>query len=363
MKKNDLIIVITFILFLIGPNISYFFLKNKMDLTNYENRNLYTKPTLTYNDILNYPKNYENYFNDNLPFKNEIRKIRSQILYKFGVSANSSVIIGKEGWLFYNSSSRGDLDTILDYRKTNSYTREEKENIKNNLIETNNYLNEKDIDFYILVAPNKENVYSNYLENKITRSNRKNSRTEELIEYLSKNSQLNIIYPKEILVKNRKKYNTYYKYDTHWNDYGAYLGTVELMKQIDNNFEVPKVKISTKVFGGDLINIGSIYNSLENIEPTITNFYDDIKIECKENTEFKECTSNNSVYDKTILVVGDSFRDATVQYLAKLYSKSIFIHKRYYNDDLVGKYNPDIVVYEAVERYSNTLLNSNILIK
>ena len=41
MKKNDLIIVITFILFLIGPNISYFFLKNKMDLTNYENRNLY----------------------------------------------------------------------------------------------------------------------------------------------------------------------------------------------------------------------------------------------------------------------------------------------------------------------------------
>ena len=100
-------------------------------------------------------------------------------------------------------------------------------------LETNNYLNEKDIDFYILVAPNKENVYSNYLENKITRSNRKNSRTEELIEYLSKNSQLNIIYPKEILVKNRKKYNTYYKYDTHWNDYGAYLGTVELMKQID----------------------------------------------------------------------------------------------------------------------------------
>ena len=135
------------------------------------------------------------------------------------------------------------------------------------------------------------------------------------------------------------------------------------MKQIDNNFEVPKVKISTKVFGGDLINIGSIYNSLENIEPTITNFYDDIKIECKENTEFKECTSNNTVYDKTILVVGDSFRNATVQYLAKLYSKSIFIHKGYYNDDLVGKYNPDIVVYEAVERYSNTLLNSNILIK
>ena len=45
------------------------------------------------------------------------------------------------------------------------------------------------------------------------------------------------------------------------------------MKQIDNNFEVPKVKMSTKVFGGDLINIGSIYNSLENIEYYYINKY------------------------------------------------------------------------------------------
>lgn len=363
MKKNDLIIVIVFLLFLIGPNIFYFFLKNKMDLTNYENRDLFNKPPLVYSDILNYPNNYENYFNDNLPFKNEIRKIRSQILYKFGVSSNSSVIIGKNGWLFYNGSSKNDGDNISDYRKTNSYTKEEKENIKYNLIETNNYLNKKSIDFYILVLPNKENVYSDYLENKISRSYRKNSRTEELIEYLNKNAQLNIIYPKDILVRNRENYNTYYKYDTHWNDYGAYLGTMELMKKLDNNFKLPEIKISTKVFEGDLINIGSIYNSLENIEPTVTNFYDNIKYECKFDKEFKECTSNNFIYDKTLLVVGDSFRNATVQYLAKLYSKSIFIHSGYYKDDLVKKYNPDIVVYETVERYSSTLVNSNILIR
>jgi hypothetical protein len=361
MKKNDLFIVIIFIIFLIGPSISYFFLKNKMDLTNYENRILSAKPELTFNDITNYPTNFENYFNDNLPYRNEIRKFRALLLYKCNISPNTSVIIGDNGWLFYNAVNNG--DPISDYRKNTSYTIEEKEEINAILNKTNDYLSEKNIEFYILVAPNKENVYSDYLENKITRSNRNNSKTEELLEYLKNNSNLNIIYPKESLIKNRNNYNTYYKYDTHWNDYGAYLGTMELMKSIDENFESPKIDMSTKVFNGDLLKIGSLYNSLENIEPTVTNFYDNIKYECKEDIEFHECTSSNSIYNKTILVVGDSFRKSTIQYLAKLYSKSIFILQSYYNEDLIKKYNPDIVVYETVERYSNALANSDILIK
>jgi len=82
MKKNDLVIVVLFIMILFIPNISYWFLEDKMNKNNYENRELYTKPELKFKDITEFPKKYEKYYNDNLAYKNEIRKIRANLNYK-----------------------------------------------------------------------------------------------------------------------------------------------------------------------------------------------------------------------------------------------------------------------------------------
>lgn len=360
MKKNDLVIVIIFIVFLFIPNIAYWFIKDKMDNNNYENRNLYTKPEFSFKNITEFPKNYENYYNDNLSFKNEIRKIRANVNYKFGISSSERVIVGKNGWLFYNSIAAESVSSISDYRKTTKYKLEEKEKIKDSLLNTRDNLKENDIEFYILVAPNKENVYSDYLESKIGRSNAKFSRIEDLVNYLRKNTDLELIYPKDVLVNNRKIENTYYKYDTHWNYYGGYLGTIELMKNIDSEFEIPKIRLEKMEYAGDLANM-NLTSKLTNKEPIVKGFYDDIKFSCEEKPEFKYCNSNDPIYDKTILFVGDSFRNATIQYLAKLYKNSIFVHRDYFDKKIINDYNIDIVVYEVVERYSDSLYNTEII--
>ena len=332
-----------------------------MDTTNYENRNLYEIPELTFKDITNFPKNYENYFNDHLPFKNEIRKTRSNILYNiFNISSSPRVIVGEDGWLFYNSRVAEGVDTISDYRNIIKYNKQEKENIKNSLLDTRDKLKENNINFYVLVTPNKENVYSDKLEKIIKRGNNSKSRTEDLIEYLKENSDLNIIYPKDQLINNRKINETYYKYDTHWNSYGAYLGVSELMKTIDTEFEIPEVAITKQKKSGDLARMNLIQNTTNN-EPIINNFYDDINYECVEDVEFKKCNSNEALYDKTLLVVGDSFRESTIQFLSKIYKETIFIHRNYYKEDLIKKYDVNIVIYEAVERYSGTLMSTGIL--
>lgn len=361
MKKKDLFIVIIFIMFLTLPSISYWFLKDKMNTTNYENRNLYEKPELTFKDITDFPKNYENYFNDHLPFKNEIRKTRTKILYDvFNISSSSRVIVGEDDWLFYNGAYVNDGDSISDYRKTTKYSKQEKEEFKKSLLKTKNILEEKNIDFYILVIPNKENVYSDKLENIIKRSNNTKSITEDLIEYLQEKSNLNIIYPKEQLIAGRNKNDTYYKYDTHWNNYGAYLGVTYLMKKIDNDFEIPEVTITKEPISGDLASM-NLMSEKKNYEPIVHGFYDNIIYKCDDIDGYKKCNSDNALYDKTIIFVGDSFRTATVQYLSKLYKKSIFLHKRDYNEDFIKKYDADIVIYEVVERYSSALINTDIL--
>lgn len=353
MKKKDLIITIIFILFLIGPNCLYFIFKSKVDNSNYENRELNQKPVLELETIQEFSKNYEKYFNDNLPFKNQIIKLRSNILYKvFNTSAIDRVIIGKDEWLFYNSGVTGDGDSISDFRRTNSFSIDELEKIKETLINTKNKLNKNDIDFYVLILPNKENVYSDYIPKIITKKDNKFTKTENLINYLEEETNLDIIYPKDKLILERKIEETYYKYDTHWNSYGAYLGVKELMSKIDNKFIIEKPKIKYEDFSGDLASMNSM-PYLNNKEP-IVDIYEDITFNCDEDKEFKNCTSNGKI-DKTIMVVGDSFRNATINYLAKIYKNSIFVHINAYDKEFIKKYNPDIVVLETVERYSYIL--------
>ena len=357
MKKNNLAIIIIFITFLILPSILFWFVNDKMDNTNYENRDLYEKPDLKFNDITNFPKNFENYFNDNLAFKNEIRKIRSKLMLNlFNISSDERVIVGKEKWFFYTGDS-----TITDLQKTKKYTKKQKKKIKDSLLSTQEKLSEKNIDFYILILPNKETVYNDKLKNIINISNNKKSKIDDLIDYLNKNSDLKIVYPKDDLVKNRKNYETYYKYDTHWNDYGSYFGVMQLMKVIDPSFEIPKVEVKKKIVSSGDLAIMNLMSNVKNKEPKTSKFYDEIEYKCDELETYKTCDSDNAIYDKTLLFVGDSFRIATAQYFSKIYKKSIIIHKNNYNEDFIKQYNPDIVVYEAVERLSDTLMNTDIL--
>ncbi len=357
MKPKDLIVTIVFILFLIFPTMFYCIVKNKMDNKNYENRQLFTKPNFSISNLKDYISNYESYYNDHLPFKNEIRKIRSTLLYNlFNTSANDKVLVGKDGWLFYNSYlAEPETNTIKDYQKITFFTEKEKESIKNIQQLTKDKLKDKNVLYYVFVLPNKENVYEDYIPTLVKRNKQKeSSKTEELIQYLNKNSDIDIIYPKEVLVKNRKNYETYFKYDTHWNSYGAYLGSMELVKNIEDTvFEIP-IRIEKINVNGDLAIMNMLQDNLKSEEPNVC-FLNDTNYTCDNVDNITSCRSDNAFYNKTILIFGDSFRNALLPYIAKLYENSIFLDRKLFSEELIERYTPDIIVNEMVERYSEAL--------
>lgn len=348
MKKNDIFVSIIFIVFLVAPNILFWIFEDKMDHNVYENRLLAEKPKLTVNNITKFPKEYENYFNDHLPFKNEIRKLRSNLLLNiFNISSSQNVIIGKNGWFFFTGES-----TLSDYTKTTIYSDDDKQKKYDLLIETQNKLKNKNIDFYIFAIPNKETVYSDKLKGVVSQNPRKYTKAEDLLNYLQKDSQFKIIYPKDVLIEARKNYDTYYKYDTHWNDYGAYLGVLELMKFFDKNFKSTNVVIDFELNrNGDLAKMNLTTNAT-NKEPVVNDFYDDINATCENINNYSFCSSDKPLYGENILFVGDSFRLATIKYLSKLFNNSVFVHLQDYDESLLDKYNIDIVIFEFVERYS-----------
>ena len=96
-KNKFGVILILFLCFLIMPNIIYKIFYDSFDHTNYENRTLASKPILVLTNINEYPKKYEEYFNDYLPFRNELVKLKNlNDIKAFNNLVHKDLILGKE---------------------------------------------------------------------------------------------------------------------------------------------------------------------------------------------------------------------------------------------------------------------------
>ena len=113
-----------------------------------------------------------------------------------------------------------------------NFTEKELEKAKNNLIHFRDELKKKNIDFIFMVCPDKQSIYFEYMPDYIKRKSIK-SGTDIFVEYIKNNTDIKVVYPKEELLKYKDKYQLYYKYDTHWNNLGAYIGYSELMKSLN----------------------------------------------------------------------------------------------------------------------------------
>lgn len=69
---------------------------------------------------------------------------------------------------------------------------------------------------------------------------------------------------------------------------------------------------------------------------------------------------SNSDNDKTVLFIGDSYRENMRDYFSKLYKRVVYVHRDNYTLDLIEKVRPDIVVIEAVERLA-TYIDKKII--
>lgn len=108
------------------------------------------------------------------------RRMNTLIYYATGIFNSNHVIWGKDDWLFYSSTNSG--DPIADYEGTNRFSIEEMEKIKINMLNQQEILRNMGIEFCLLIPPNKENVYSQYMPDKYIHTDK--TRTDILLEYL-----------------------------------------------------------------------------------------------------------------------------------------------------------------------------------
>ena len=331
--------------------------------TNYENRTLAEKPEFHLEEYEQYPKAYEAYLNDTLPFRDQLIQLNSRInYYAFRKASNENVIVGKEGWLFYDGEDDG--DPIACYRGTNLFSGEELETIEKNLTDTKAYLEERDVEFVLMIAPNKERMYPEMMPDYYGEPAEQYAALQ-LIDYLREHTDIRIVYPYEKLLEAKKELPDialYHKTDTHWNNAGAYVACTALLGELQVDMpplgddrilmrEIPNVS-------SDLADMLHMKRDLAQKEMNYAiSGYDDHQVVNDKwdfGTEF--IYHSEGADQRKLFVCRDSFCSAMSGVLGSQFQESYMIYNHIYTNAAFLEQEPDIFVLETAERYLRDLL-------
>ena len=387
--KKHLLLKITFSIIISLPLILILLNKTGTNNINYEKRVIKDMPIFNFDNISTYGKEYEEYFNDHFPYRNDIILLNRELKYKLFDEVEGDVLVGKDGWLFYNPKDETE-NIINDYIGKNLFSSKELDEITKKFININNLFKKKNIDFCILVAPNKNRIYSEYFPQSYGKLN-ENYRIKQITDYFATSSDIRAYDLTNVLLEKKYKLSEllYHKYDSHWNSLSGYISSQFLLKVfgtdipnvLDDKLTIKKIKgasvdlaflaglynlvdddvdysisfdANIKEENVSSINYMEVFNSLKLIEETHKDYFNSAHISIYKNI--------SPIDNRKILIIGDSFADAMLHQLKFLFSETAFVSHLLFIPTMVNEFKPDIVIFESVERALRYRLNGfNIL--
>ena len=353
-----------FLLILISPFVLSFFFNDIDDQG--ENRTLAEKPVFNISTMNSFSKEYESYFNDHVPFRNIIININSKINYFcFHDSPNNNVVIGKNNWLYLKK------DEIDSYKKINVYNEKTLTAAADYFNVVSKYCTDNGAELLIFIPPDKASIYHENVPDYVKVLNNPQNRAEVFSEYINKNTNVRVVYPKSELLEAKAMLNedVYYTYDSHWNHVGAYIGTKALVKEMGVTLpDISDVNISQNdIINYSLAGMLGIKDIMTNEKDYEISGYNDLS---SPSIEYIDDGIGNNVItssdtpmsDKRVLILRDSFFTAMEPYISTCF-KSIHAphYTLCYSPKMIKEEGADYVVIEIVERAIDTFTYLDII--
>ena len=167
-----------------------------------DNRPLKSKPTEL---SRHFARDFEAYYNDTFAGRKKLLKKYGKIQYKLGID-NGITIQGKNGWAFYDSAKVPDGYTLIDYFGEIRFSEEELKQMAEGVEKARAFYAKRGIDYVIVVAPNKEAMYSEYMPERLQKQRKSaKSRMDFAVEYLQEHTKVKIINFKDALLSAKQK--------------------------------------------------------------------------------------------------------------------------------------------------------------
>lgn len=142
------------------------------------------------------------------------------------------------------------------------------------------------------------------------------------------------------------------KTDTHWTNYSAYLSTIDLLNElnIDDSYISAGTFTDTESIPGDLANMLNLGGYIDTGYRTVFLMENPYRAEQTENEFWKHVRYTNFRGKGKLLMARDSFCSEMMPYIAEVFQECDFVHHRIFSFDMIDKYEPDVFVYEIIER-------------
>lgn len=284
-------------------------------------------------------KDTATWFSDHFFLRQELISLNNRIsAILFQTSGEDSVILGKDGWLYFNS-------TLDDYTGQNPMSDKELSAASHNLEMMAAYCREQGKDFVFIIAPNKNSLYPQFMPDYGIVSTEHDA--QKLLSRLNNVPLIDLFsaYANEDEI-------LYFKTDSHWNSKGAAL-TADLINEAfgkDSNY-FGSTYSCTDDYTGDLYTM--LYPALPGKE---SQPHYDSKLDFRYTSKSTQPDSitllTESDNSGSLLVYRDSFGNLLYPYLADSYGSVRFSRSTSYDLTL----DADHVVIELVERNLDYLI-------
>ena len=347
-----------FLLFLGFFSIGTLLFKSESEV---ENRELTQFPNLPkdLDSTRKFTTDFESYFRDHLLFRKYFIGLYSQTLLSLGQSPTERVILGKDNWLFYAGE-----EVIEDYENKRLFTIEELKQWEINLSYKNMLLKALGKKYIFVVTPNKHTLYDEKLPSYIVKE-KEYSRLDQLISYISQNSDVTIVDLRNTLKNKAANEQLYWSQDTHWNARGAYYGFLDIQKQLDykplsitpphnwvNKYE--RNQDLSKMILGENSNVyfdlrwpGEEMPCVKSVKQLAGSSTEQFGVRIR-NIISSSCKSGSG----KALVFRDSFSSELIPYFSQYFEKGVYIWSLTSQElfEHYAKHDFDIVVEQRVER-------------
>lgn len=329
------------------------------ELDNLEKRKLATNPKFSFTK--KFARDFEDYFDDNFGFRNNLVDIGGTIKTKlFKSSIHPDLVkLGKNKWIFYNSLN-GRM--FRSYSRTSLLSKQEIDKIVKGWQKNKENYEADGRKYFMAFWPNKNTIYRENLPYSMEFQIKDTiSRVDQLIEGLKKpdvSVKLTDVRTKLFKSKSADK-NLYYKFDSHWNSYGAFLAYQDFFLQNKDLGIKPKSQEDFNIewrdySGGELIQMLGVRNKGYFIEkkPFFTLKENKNQIEYLPIDGFPRLTvitkNRFSGNNLRALIFRDSFTNSLIPFFSLHFKEVYYIwghHEKY-----VNQLKPDIIIDGFVER-------------
>lgn len=359
-------LVAIFVAAIVAPGLGLLLGVDRTTVSESEMRELAAWPRWSWarHDVAAWPAAFQTYFEDHFALRSRLIDWRATLFwYGLGMSPNDQVIAGRQGWLFY--AADGGLE---DWTQAEPFTREELDVWRDTLVRRRAYLARRGIPFLLVIAPDKQMVYPEFMPSRLRRL-RDDYRADQLIAHLRDRApDIDVLDLRGPVIAAKSQDLLYHRYDTHWNDRGglvAYQAILRVARRwwpslepldrsdFDTDPRVPSGDRTTmlgltdpgKLAMPGLVRKGGDRHRV--VFPVVPDPYGEVG-------ELVTEQPDRSL--PRLMMFRDSFAGRLIPFLSEHFSRASYFWQNELDFDAIERDKPDLVIQEYVARHLVTFV-------